>query len=81
MSSVTPVTVAPPYRLREQIDRWGTSWYIISSYRTEIREYIQNQPTEQWLRVHGRLDENGYEIDGVRWALDFKLYTIIALSW
>jgi len=81
MSSVTPVTVAPPYRLREQVTRYDSDWYIISSYRKEIRDYIQSQPTEQWIRVHGRLDENGYEIDSVRWALDSKLYTIIALSW
>lgn len=76
-----PAPPPPPFKLLSIEQRNGNPWYRVRAYRTEVMEWVRNQHSKDWFEEHGRLDQNGYGIDGKRFIMSEKLYTILALRW
>lgn len=77
-----PNVIRPPYyKFQSTVLRNAETWYHVRCYRIPIFEWIAEQPKEQWLRIHGRLDEAGYEIDGKQYVMDKEMYIMFKLRW
>jgi hypothetical protein len=77
-----PVVIPPPYyKLLQVVCRNDESWYMIKCYRVPMIDWVHDQPKDQWLRIHGRLDEAGYEIDGKRYVVNKELFLMFSLRW
>ena len=77
-----PVVVPPPYyKLLQVVHRNDEPWYMIRCYRAPMIDWVRTQPEDQWLRVHGRLDDAGYEIDGKRYVVNKELFLMFSLRW
>ena len=75
------VTKPPKYKFIAEINRNESKWYRIRAYHPDVMSWIRSQSVDGWLEEHGRLDQNGYGIDGKRFVMIESLYMMFKLKW
>lgn len=71
----------PPYKFIAEINRNESKWYQVRAYHPKVMSWIRSQSVDDWLEEHGRLDQNGYGIDGKRFVMIESLYMMFKLTW
>lgn len=71
----------PKYKFIAEINRNESKWYRIRAYHPDVMTWIRSQSVNEWIEEHGRLDQNGYGIDGKKFVISKELYMMFKLTW
>ena len=71
----------PKYKFIAEINRNESKWYRIRAYQPDVMTWIRSQDISEWVEEHGRLDQNGYGIDGKKFVISKELYVMFKLTW
>lgn len=71
----------PSFRTLSYQQRYNQRWYCVKAQYPDTMKWIRDQPHDQWMEIHGRIDKLGFGIDGRRFLIDERLYSWLTLRW